>query len=102
VHIRRQPKSGVGHRFAVDANDNGAVVRMEGGNRVNVKSTVFYAMDDAGPQGDRMVGYVARGPRSGPIVVATIRSKREHDDHTEIHGGVFEDATKLVRKAFRN
>jgi hypothetical protein len=102
VHIRRQPKTGVGNRFAVDANDNGAIVRMEGGNKANVKSTVFYAMDNAGPQGDRMVGYVVRGPRSGPVVVATIRSKRENDgDHTEIHGGVFDDATKLVRKAFR-
>lgn len=103
VHVRRGPKSGAGNRFAVDANDNGAVIRMEGGSKANLKSTVIYAMDDSGPQGDRVVGYVARGPRSGPLIVATVRSKRDDgEEHMNVHGGVFDDANKLVRKAFRD
>jgi hypothetical protein len=101
VRVRREPKSGYGHRFAVDANDNGAVIRMEQGNRTNIKATVKYAMEMPGAQGDRVVGYVARGPRTGPLVVATVRSKVNEEDHGDLNDGLFGDAGKLVRKAFR-
>ena len=40
--------------------------------------------------GWRLVGYEARGPRGGPIVVATVRAKDRNSD------GVFDDAKDLV------
>lgn len=40
--------------------------------------------------GWRMVGYEARGPRGGPIVVATVRARERNSD------GIFENAKELV------
>ena len=103
VHVRRG-KPGGAHQIAVDANDNGAVIRLQGGSSTNLKSRVIFAMDRPGPQGDRVVGYVARGPRTGPLVVATVRSKRKGDhgdgDH-DINDDIFDDAARLTRKASR-
>ena len=101
VKVRREPKHGMGRSLSVDANDNGAVVRMANSNKSNIKTTVIYGMESAGPQGHRVVGYVARGPRTGPLVVATVKSKREHDDHVGFDDGVFADATRLARRASR-
>lgn len=101
VHVQKVPKSGYGRSLIVDANDNGAVVRMGHTSRSNYRGTVIYAMDRAGPQGYYTVGYVARGPRKGPLVVATVKSKTEKDADIHGHEGIFHDATRLVRRASR-
>jgi hypothetical protein len=45
---------------------------------------------------------VVRGPRTGPLVVATVKSKRAKDDHDiGTNEGVFHDASRLVRRAMR-
>ena len=95
--------------FNVEANDEGANIDIRsGGDSVSVQAndtaTVVrtsaagdatranWILTDNRPsvEGWRLVGYEARGPAGGPIVVVTVRSKdREGDD-------VFDDAKELV------
>ncbi len=92
--VHMQSGHGFGHRgqFTIDANHGGAVIRATGGGP-DVHATLILASDQTGPQGWHVVGYEALGPRSGPIVVATVKSKS--DDHDT----VFEDVKSLVRKS---
>lgn len=75
----------------IRANDHGAEVRhnRRGGS---IRSTLILASDKA-PNGYRVVGYEARGPKGGPIAVATLKAKnRDSGDHD-----VFKDMKALVR-----
>jgi hypothetical protein len=81
-------------RFSVDANDRGAVIRARSAGP-NVRATLIMASDEPSPQGWRAVGYQADGPRTGPLVVAVVRSKG--DDHDE----VFDAARRLAWRAAR-
>ncbi|WP_309092403.1 hypothetical protein [Phenylobacterium sp.] len=47
-----------------------------------------------GPQGDRVVGYEAGGPKTGPLTVAIMRSKSDVHDGDDVYG----DIKRLVRK----
>ncbi len=57
------------------------------------RASYILADDDASPQGWRMVGYEARGPEGGPLVMAVVRSKERHKDDE-----VFDSAKALVRR----
>lgn len=98
VHVSRKPKSGWGRSFTVDANNNGAVIRTETDGRNNVKRMLILASEDAGPQGDKVAGYVVRGPKTGPLIVGTIRSKSDHHEKDIDGGDLLEDLGKLVKK----
>lgn len=74
-----------GGRLSIDASDAGAIIRTRSSGP-NVRSTFMIASDQAGPLGWRAVGYEARGPRSGPLVVAVVKTKSE--DREEIFGEV--------------
>ncbi|WP_374600114.1 methyltransferase type 11 [Brevundimonas sp.] len=95
--------------FNVEANDAGANVDIQdGGDSVSVQAndaaTVVrtaaagdatranWILTDNRPsvEGWRLVGYEARGPAGGPIVVVTVRSKDREG------GDVFDDAKDLV------
>jgi hypothetical protein len=95
--------------FNVEANDAGANVDIQdGGDSVSVQAndtaTVVrtaaagdatranWILTDNRPsvEGWRLVGYEARGPAGGPIVVVTVRSKDREG------GDVFDDAKALV------
>jgi len=73
------------------------VVRMRGEVLSRVKrglrATYVYAGKDL-PDGYRFVGYEASGLRTGPLVVATLRSKLDDQPHEEIYAQV----KKLVRR----
>lgn len=73
----------------IQAHDDAAEIRTRA-NGEAVRTT--YILTDGTPSdgGWRMVGYEARGPAGGPLVVATIRSK-DRDK-----GSAFEDAKDLV------
>ena len=89
MHGDHGPFGRRGH-FSLDASDGGAIIRTRGGGR-DVNSSLILASDHAGPAGWRVVGYEARGPRTGPLVVAKVMIKS--DDHDQI----FKDAKALVR-----
>ncbi len=83
-----------GH-VTVDAEGGAAVIRSRSGG-ADVNDTLVIASDSPGAQGWRAVGYTASGPRTGPLVVATIKCRT--DDHEQ----AFNDARTLVRRVSRS
>ena len=78
-----------GDSVSVQANDAATVVRTSAaGNATRAN----WILTDNRPsvEGWRLVGYEARGPAGGPIVVVTVRSKDREG------GDVFDDAKELV------
>lgn len=97
--------------FHIDANDSDGSVNVEGGDaadNVSIRARndaaevravasgeatrVSWILTDSrpSPAGWRLVGYEARGPVGGPLVVATVRSRDRN------RGRMFEDAKALV------
>lgn len=100
IHIDADDKSDTAHvegknpmvgSFKVDAHEGVAVVRIDNSD-INIRRRVQFSSDTAGPQGDYSSGYVARGPRSGPLVVAVVRVKSHHHDDD-----IYDDATDLAK-----
>ncbi|MBU1384696.1 MAG: methyltransferase type 11 [Alphaproteobacteria bacterium] len=81
--------SGEGDSVSVQANQDAAEIRTSAGGEATRASWI---LTDNRPSeaGWRLVGYEARGPAGGPLVVATVRSRDRE------RGGVFEDAKELV------
>jgi hypothetical protein len=90
VHIEHGGRS----QFSVDANHGGAIIRARRAGP-DVRSTLILATDSPGPEGWHVAGYEARGPRSGPLVVAIVKSKA--DEHDRLFG----DVKDLVRHSAR-
>ena len=65
--------------MTVNATDGGARIDVQE-NGSGVRSMFMLASDQPGPNGWKSVGYEARGPQSGPLVVATILSKSDHNN----------------------
>lgn len=74
---------------SIQANDNSAEIRTRAPGDAT-RQTYLLTDNRASVAGWRLVGYEARGPRGGPIVVATVRAKERNSD------GVFSDAKELV------
>ncbi|PQZ76964.1 MULTISPECIES: methyltransferase type 11 [unclassified Brevundimonas] len=74
---------------AIDANDSGARIRTSSPGEA-VRATFMMTADQSSSTGWRVVGYEARGPSGGPIVVATVRGKDRNENR------VFEAAKALV------
>lgn len=73
----------------IDAAEGVARIRTSASGEA-VRSTFLMAADDPSASGWRTVGYEARGPVGGPIVVATIRTKDRDSDR------LFDAAKALV------
>ena len=68
-----------GHEDSVvSAHPGGAEIRVGGVNANGADMTYLLASDTPGPTGFRVVGYKAKGPAAGPLVVGVFRV-REHD-----------------------
>ena len=80
----------------IDANEDGAKIEADMTDAANVDMTWFVVSKAPGPGGDHMVGYYARGPKTGPLIVAQMHSKTEHQHGTpsNLLGG--DDVHKLV------
>lgn len=78
--------------MSVRSQDDAAEIRARR-KGAGVRASFILADDDAAPGGWRMVGYEARGPETGPLVIAVVRSKERHDEDD-----VFDDAKALVRR----
>ena len=74
---------------SVQAHDDAAEIRTNAPGEATRRT---YLLTDSRPadQGWRLVGFEARGPIGGPIVIATVRSKDRDSD------GVFDSAKDLV------
>ena len=88
-HDRATVHAGSGAKQAtVNADDHGATIRANDASNGNSESVFILAGDPATADGYHAVGYIARGPAAGPLVVAQFKSKREH--HHEDHGDLDE------------
>lgn len=74
---------------SVDSNDKSSRVRTRAPGAAT-RMTYILSDDQPADAGWRRVGFEARGPSGGPIVIAVVRSKDRRD------GGVFDDARDLV------
>ena len=93
----------------INANDDGAEIRVQRNMDVASATTTskkhrrrhkddgvyarFILASDKATDGWSVVGYEARGPQGGPLVVATLKAKRGHDSDDES----FSDVNALVR-----
>jgi hypothetical protein len=80
----------VGDNTTINADDGNAEIRMAKSKGDAVRATYILARDDAG-SGYNVVGYEARGPKAGPIVIATVKAREEKGRHD-----VFNDMKDLV------
>lgn len=74
---------------SIQAHNNAAQIRTRAPGEAT-RQTFLLTDRTASAAGFRLVGYEARGPRGGPIVVATVRARERNSD------GIFEDAKELV------
>jgi hypothetical protein len=78
----------------VNANDGGAEVRTRKETSSGLRTRYLLAQEEPGASGWNVVGYEARGPVGGPLVVATVRvrDKRGNRDGDE----AFDEADDLL------
>ena len=77
VKIRSQEGDG---GLTVDADETGAEIRTTSDEGGDLRSSFILASEAPSPTGLRLVGYEARGPQAGPVLVATIRARGEDND----------------------
>jgi len=76
-----------GTGVSVNAHDGGAQIRIGKAGEFGTDSMVILASDQPGPSGYQVVGYIAKGPAGGPLVVATFKARdKNHEDHIHSHG----------------
>jgi hypothetical protein len=72
-------------KATVSADESGAEVRATDITNTNANIVLVLASEKPGPTGLRAVGYMARGPVTGPLVVAEFKGVERHtgfnDDH---------------------
>ena len=81
--------SGAGDNVSINARDDAAEIRASAGGEATRTSWIL-TDNRASDSGWRLVGYEARGPVGGPLVVATVRSRDRNRERA------FEDAKDLV------
>jgi len=76
----------------VKAGPGGAQVVAEDVGKSNASLVYILAGDTPGPSGYRAVGYVARGPAAGPLVIGEFKTKGDHHTDSE------HDVNRLVER----
>lgn len=78
-----------GRSATIEGHDGGAVIRVGRADTSGVDSMLIMTSDRPGPTGYRAVGYVAKGPPSGPLVIAVFKAKRDaHSEHDPAGDGL--------------
>ena len=73
------------NRAVVSADDHGAEVRATDIDAVNANIVLVLASETPGPTGFRTVGYIARGPVGGPLLVAQFKGADRRDGLNDDH-----------------
>jgi hypothetical protein len=84
----------------IDAVDGAVRITSDMTDAGNVDQSWMIATDKTGAAGWRSVGYVARGPLAGPLVVARLQSRSEHQ-HDHGSGAEIEDIRRLVGQSLK-
>ena len=77
----------------VNSRDGASEVRVNADGHRSVQATYILTRDTPTAAGWRSAGYQARGPLSGPLVVATARMRSDSEQ-------VFDDLEDLVDRSF--
>ena len=92
---------GHGHkRTVVHAGSDGAEVVAEDVGRSNASMVYVLAAEKRAPSGFWTVGYVAKGPAKGPLVVGEFRSVQKHSGHN-VGDGEHNDIGRLIDRNTR-
>lgn len=73
-------------KAVVSADESGAEVRATDINGVNANMVLILASEKPGPTGLHAVGYIARGPVAGPLIVAQFKSVARHSGISDDRG----------------
>ncbi len=74
-----------GHENSVvNAHPGGTEIRVGGVNANGANMTYILASDTPGPSGFKAVGYMAKGPAAGPLVVGVFRVRDREHGHNEL------------------
>ena len=91
-HDNANVHAGIGSKNAVVlADDHGAEIRAADVDAPNANLVLILASDKPGPTGYRTVGYMARGPIAGPLIVLQFKSTTNRDGMGDDH-----DLRKLI------
>jgi len=82
-----------GETVLVNARDGASEVRVHDREGGDIDATYILARDEPTAAGWRTAGYQARGPRGGPLVVATAQSRTESDQ-------LFDELDELIDRSF--
>jgi len=77
-----------GRSATIESHDGATTVRVGRADQSGVDSMLILTSDSPGPSGYRAVGYVAKGPPAGPLVIATFKAKSDHSEHNLAGDGV--------------
>lgn len=83
-----------GRLISIKADNRGAEIRTGEITQRNVDATYLLAAKDGDKAGERAVGYVARGPVTGPLVVGVVKSRGDRDTADDLLRSV----KRLVRR----
>jgi len=79
----------LGRNATIEGNDGGAVIRIGHADQSGVDSMMFMTSNHPGPTGYRTIGYIAKGPPAGPMLIATFKTKSENrNEHDPAGDGV--------------
>jgi len=71
-----------GRSATIESRDGRSMIRVGHADPSGVDSTLIVTSDNPGPTGYRAIGYVAKGPPGGPLVIATFKAKSgDHSEH---------------------
>jgi hypothetical protein len=77
---------GWGRSATIEGHDGGATLRIGRADQTGVDSMLIVTSDRPGPNGYRTVGYVAKGPPAGPLVIAAFKAKGDNHAGHDLAG----------------
>jgi hypothetical protein len=83
-----------GRSATIEGHDGGATIRIGRADKSGVDSMLIMTSDSPGPSGYRTVGYLAKGPPAGPLVIAVFKAKSDHHSDHDLAG---DGLKKLMR-----
>jgi hypothetical protein len=90
-----------GRSATIEGHDGGATIRVGRADQYGVDSMLIVTCDHPGPTGYRTIGYVAKGPSAGPLVIATFKSKSDNHSEHDVAGDSVKKLVNLnVRQGF--
>jgi hypothetical protein len=75
-----------GRSATIEGHDGGATIRIGRADRSGVDSVLIVSSDQPSPTGYRAIGYVAKGPPEGPLVVALFKAKSDQHSQHDLAG----------------